>query len=529
MKRITVYWLIIYSCLFLIGNRANAINCQITSPSNGQTVQRLVPIHITASDPDGIKVVWIKVEGSTTSRAIEPNSTSYGYLQAYSHISAGDFQWDWDTQKYPNGVYLLTACAYDSATEYRYNSVSSITVRNTLSTESGFRNYVTQVWNNFVINWDPYNYHYGSNKYAALVGKYTAFAALYYAYTTSSSARMKTERGITYAKDSLLAYYTFNKNGTTYHACYTADTSYGSVTVDGDTPTECYHSFWISLAFAYAKEALGTNTTFATTTSVAGLANHIEHIYCDVLGNLKRGGYSGNGMGNAVAALAETAIALNTTKYDNSIRYIYDALIWFQDWDTTGEAKGAFVDGGGYIAEYPPLPPGTTYRCYNTMSYEGWCANGLMHMRKKFGGTYGAPTTLSLDTRIWNFLEFCRAAQLVGKEDTAVGSYAYPQTCGEENQKLVFKKRPFNADNDGCWNDPDPEQHYEYEDMFGACYAWVNAEQDFQNAVNHAGSFYTLGARSWQLEAGMAALDHLIHGEPPVVPIILSDFIAEGD
>ncbi|MCX7918199.1 MAG: Ig-like domain-containing protein, partial [bacterium] len=342
---------------------ANAIDCQITAPTTGQTVKRLVPIHITATDPEGVKSVWIKVEGETTSRAIEPNATTYGYLRAYSHISAGDFQWDWDTQKYPNGVYLLTACAYDSTTEYRYHSVASITVRNTFSAESGFRNYVIQVWDNFVKLWDPYNNHYGSNKYAALVGKYTAFSALYYAYTTSSSARTKTVRGITYAKDSLLAYYTFSKNGTTYHACYAADTSYGSVTVDGDKSNECYHTFWVSLAFAYARESLGTDTTIATTTAIIGLANHIEHIYCDVLGNLKTGGYSANGMGNAVAALGETALALHTTKYDNSIRYIYDALIWFQDWDNTGQAKGAFVDGGGYISEYPPLPSGTTFRC----------------------------------------------------------------------------------------------------------------------------------------------------------------------
>ncbi|MCX7919298.1 MAG: hypothetical protein N3A72_06775 [bacterium] len=161
------------------------------------------------------------------------------------------------------------------------------------------------------------------------------------------------------------------------------------------------------------------------------------------------------------------------------------------------------------------------------MSYEGWCANGLMHMRKKFGGNYGAPTTISVDTRIWNFLEFCRAAQLVGKEDTTVGSYAYPQTCGEENQKLVFKKRPYNADNDGCWDDPDAEQHYLLEDLFATCYAWVNAELDFQNVVNHAGSFYNLGARTWQLEAGIAALDHLIQGDPPVVPVALSWFYTE--
>lgn len=91
---------------------------QITAPANGATVSGTVTISATATDDTGIDFVEFFVNGSLLGRGTTVDGISYNRT------------WDTKNGGYANGLYTLTAKAYDRVGKNRESAPVSVTVEN---------------------------------------------------------------------------------------------------------------------------------------------------------------------------------------------------------------------------------------------------------------------------------------------------------------------------------------------------------------------------------------------------------------
>ena len=85
----------------------------ITSPSNNATISGVISVSISASDNVGVSKVELYINGNL-----------------YASDSSSPYTFSWDTTKYANGNYTLTATAYDGSGNVGQSATVTVTVLN---------------------------------------------------------------------------------------------------------------------------------------------------------------------------------------------------------------------------------------------------------------------------------------------------------------------------------------------------------------------------------------------------------------